>query len=120
MKLVNCIKGKQTNKYKKGAKRSSEILEIIHSDICCPDMDIPGPKYFISFIDDNSRYMHLYLLHNKYEALNAFKVFKAEVEKQCEKQIKIVRTDRGGEYYGRYTEMDKPWVHLRSFFKIMR
>jgi len=48
--------------------------------------------------------MHLYLLHNKYEALNAFKVFKAEVEKQCEKQIKIVRTDRGGEYYGRYTE----------------
>ena len=37
---VNCIKGKQTNKYKKGAKRSSEILEIIHSDICCPNMDI--------------------------------------------------------------------------------
>ncbi|KAL6337594.1 hypothetical protein AAG906_037187 [Vitis piasezkii] len=38
------------------------------------------------------------------EALGAFKVFKAEVEKQCGKQIKIVRTDRGGEYYGRYTE----------------
>jgi len=37
---VNCIKGKQTNKYKKGARRSSEILEIIHSDICCPNMDI--------------------------------------------------------------------------------
>ncbi|RVW95036.1 hypothetical protein CK203_040058 [Vitis vinifera] len=30
--------------------------------------------------------------------------FKAEVEKQCGKQIKIVRTDRGGEYYGRYTD----------------
>ena len=29
---------------------------------------------------------------------------KAEVEKQCGKQIKIVRMDRGGEYYGRYTE----------------
>ena len=48
--------------------------------------------------------MHLYLLHNKSEALDAFKVFKAEVEKQCNKQIKIVRSDRGGEYYGRYTE----------------
>ena len=44
------------------------------------------------------------MLHNKDEALNAFKVFKAKVEKQCCKQIKIVRTDRGGEYYERYIE----------------
>ncbi|KAL4340454.1 hypothetical protein GQ457_08G012720 [Hibiscus cannabinus] len=102
--LSNCIKGKQTNKSKKGAKRSSTILEIIHSDICCPDMDVQGQKYFITFIDDYSRYMYLYMLHHKSEALEAFKVFKAEVEKQCGKQIKIVRTDRGGEYYGRYTE----------------
>ncbi|KAL5823734.1 hypothetical protein ACOSQ4_021634 [Xanthoceras sorbifolium] len=101
---VDCIKGKQTNKSKKGANRSSDILEIIHTDICCPDMDSYGQKYFISFIDDYSRYMYLYLLHNKNEVLNAFKIFKAEVEKQCGKQIKIVRSDRGGEYYGRYTE----------------
>ncbi|RVW83861.1 Retrovirus-related Pol polyprotein from transposon TNT 1-94 [Vitis vinifera] len=67
-------------------------------------MDAYGSKYFISFIDDYSRYMYIYLLHNKNEALGAFKVFKAKVEKQCGKQIKIVRTDRGGEYYGRYTE----------------
>ncbi|KAL4295771.1 hypothetical protein GQ457_12G011150 [Hibiscus cannabinus] len=100
----DCIKGKQTNKSKKGAKRSSTILEIIHSDICCPDMDVQGQKYLITFIDDYSRYMYLYMLHHKSEALEAFKVFKAEVEKQCDKQIKIVRTDRGGEYYGRYTE----------------
>ncbi|KAL4363863.1 hypothetical protein GQ457_04G012690 [Hibiscus cannabinus] len=102
--LSNCIKGKQTNKSKKGSKRSSTILEIIHSDICCPYMDVQGQKYFITFIDDYSRYMYLYMLHHKSEALEAFKVFKAEVEKQCGKQIKIVRTDRGGEYYGRYTE----------------
>ena len=63
-----------------------------------------GQKYFITFIDDCSRYMYLYMLHNKTETLEAFKVFKAEVEKQCERQSKIVRTDRGGEYYGRYTE----------------
>ncbi|KAL6333093.1 hypothetical protein AAG906_028276 [Vitis piasezkii] len=37
-------------------------------------------------------------------SLDAFKVFKAEVEKQYGKQIKIVRSDRGGEYYGRYLE----------------
>ncbi|XP_052734083.1 uncharacterized protein LOC128196632 [Vigna angularis] len=101
---VDCIKGKQTNKSKRGAKRSSSLLEIIHTDIWCPDMDASSPKYFITFIDDYSRYMYLYLLRSKDEALDAFKVFKVEIELQCGKKIKIVRSDRGGKYYGRYTE----------------
>ena len=63
------------------ANRSSDILEIIHTDIRSPDMDSHGQKYFITFIDDYSRYMYLYLLHNKSEALDAFKIFKVEVEK---------------------------------------
>ena len=78
---MDFIKGKQTNKSKKGANRSSTILEIIHSDICYPDMDAYGQKYFITFIDDYSRFMYLYMLYNKNKALDAFKVFKAEVEK---------------------------------------
>ena len=41
--------------------------------------------------------MYLYLLRSKDEALDAFKVFKAEVENQCGKHIKTVRSDRGGE-----------------------
>ena len=44
------------------------------------------------------------MLRSKDETLEPFKVFKAEVEKQCGKQVKIVRSDRGGECYGRYTE----------------
>ncbi|KAL6342696.1 hypothetical protein AAG906_013102 [Vitis piasezkii] len=38
------------------------------------------------------------------EVLDAFKIYKAKVEKQLGKQIKIVKSDKGGEYYGRYTE----------------
>ncbi|RVX14397.1 hypothetical protein CK203_017243 [Vitis vinifera] len=67
--------------------------------------------------DDYSRYMYLYMLHNKNEALDVFKVFKAEVEKQCGKQIKIVRSNRGGEYYGRYMEAGQapgPFVKFSS------
>ncbi|RVW94600.1 Retrovirus-related Pol polyprotein from transposon TNT 1-94 [Vitis vinifera] len=71
---VGCIKGKQTNKSKRDAIRSSAILEIIHTDICSLDMDSHGQKYFISFIDDFSRYMYLYILHNKNEAIDAFKI----------------------------------------------
>ena len=98
---LDCIKGKQTNKSKKGATRSKHLLEIIHTNIYCPDMDGSDPRYY--FIT-NSHYMYLYMLCLKEEALEAFKVFKAETKKQCEMQIKIVRSDRGGEYYGRYTE----------------
>jgi len=38
--------------FKKGANKGSSILEIIHIDICCPDMDARGQKYFITFIDE--------------------------------------------------------------------
>ena len=56
---VDFIKGKQTNKSKKNANRSSNILEIVHTDICYPYMDMPGQKYFITFIDNYSRYMYV-------------------------------------------------------------
>jgi hypothetical protein len=38
------------------------------------------------------------LLRRKNEALNCFKIYKAEVENQLEKKIKRVRSDRGGGY----------------------
>ena len=116
---MDCIKGKQTKNSKKGANRSSDILEIIHTDICSPNVDSHGQRYFISFIDDYSRYMYLYMLHTKSEALDAFKIFKAEVEKQCGKKIKIVRSDRGGEYYGRYIEDGQAPGPFAKFFKSM-
>lgn len=37
------------------------------------------------------------------EASDAFRISKVEVEKQCGKQIKVLRSVRGGECYGRYT-----------------
>lgn len=52
------------------------------------------------------------MLYNKSEALEGFKFLKAEAKKQCEKQIYIVRTDRGGEYYCKYTEDGQAHVRL--------
>lgn len=46
--------------------------------------------------------MYLYFLHNNNDALDAFKIFKSEVEKRHGKQIKIVRLDRDGEYHGEH------------------
>ena len=56
-----------------------------------------------------------FLLYDKCEALHAFKIYKAEIEKQLGKQIKIVKSDRGGEYYGRYTkkgQLSNPFVRF--------
>jgi len=48
--------------------------------------------------------MYLYPLNDKDEAVDAFKSYKTTVENQINKKIKIVRSNKGGEYYGRYTE----------------
>jgi transposase InsO family protein len=57
---------------------------------------------FITFTDDFSRYGYIYPIKEPSEALDKFKVLKAEVENQHNIKIKIVRSDRGGEYYGRH------------------
>ena len=101
---VDCIKGKMTNKRKTGANQCSNVLELIHTDICgpFPTASWNGHTYFITFIDNYSRYGYLYLIHEKAQALEVFKIFKAEVENKLGKKIKAVKSDRGGEYYGRY------------------
>ena len=62
-----------------------------------------GYDLFITFIDDYSRYDYIYPIKERTEALDKFKIFKAKVENQYNLKIKIVRSDRGGEYYGRHT-----------------
>ena len=57
-----------------------------------------GKKYFITFIDDCTRYCYVYLLNSQDEAIDAFKQYKIEVENQLNKKIKMIRSDRGGEY----------------------
>jgi len=57
-----------------------------------------GANYFITFIDDYSRYGYVYLLSHHYEALDVFKHFVVEVETQLERRVKTLRTDRGHEY----------------------
>jgi hypothetical protein len=102
---VDCIKGKYVKKVKKDAKRSAGNLEIIHTDICgpFPVKSVDGYDSFITFTDDYSRFGYIYPIKERSEALDKFKIFKAEVENQHNKKIKIVRSDRGGEYYGRHT-----------------
>ncbi|KAK9131203.1 hypothetical protein Sjap_011690 [Stephania japonica] len=80
--------------------RAKKALELVHSDICGPITPYSngGKRYVITFIDDYSRKIWVYFLQEKSEAFAAFKSFKALVEKEASSPIKVLRTDRGGEY----------------------
>jgi hypothetical protein len=54
--------------------------------------------YYASFIDDFLRNNWIYFLKKKYEVFDRFKEFKALVENQIEKIIKVLRTDNGGQF----------------------
>ena len=55
-------------------------------------------RYMLTFIDDFSRYVWVYFMKEKSEALSKFKEFKEMVEKEVDRRIRCLRTDNGGEY----------------------
>ena len=99
---ASCLLGKQARQAfpKATTYRASQILELIHGDLCGP---ISPPtaaqrRYILVLIDDHSRFMWSYLLKEKSEAFEKFKGFKTLVEQETREKIKIFRTDRGGEF----------------------
>ena len=81
-------------------ERATDLLALVHTDVCGP-FDVPARDnfvYFIIFTDDLSRYGYVYLMRHKSEAFEKFKEFRHEVEKQIGKPIKVLQSDRGGEY----------------------
>ena len=97
-----CVQSKQPREPHKAAEvRNLVSLELVHSDLCEMNGELNKDDrwYFMTFIDDSTRFCYVYLLKTKDEALYYFKVYKAEVENQLEKKIKRLRSDRGGEYF---------------------
>ena len=81
-------------------ERATDLLEIIHTDVCGPmNIEARGRyHYFLIFTDDLSRYEYIYLMKHKSETLEKFKDFQSEVENHRNKKIKFLRYDRGEEY----------------------
>lgn len=96
-----CLQGKLTQTpFPKKSERKTEVLDIVHTDICGPMRvtSIGGSHYFITFIDDATRWCEVKFLKHKSEALEAFKNFKNKVEKQTGKKVKCLQSDNGLEY----------------------
>jgi hypothetical protein len=61
-------------------------------------MTLGKNNYFITFTDDYSRYTITYLIQEKSEAFEKFKEYKSFLLNQKNVNIKVLRTDNGGEY----------------------
>ena len=96
-----CIFGKfHRLPFSQSSWRAKAPLELVHADICGPTRtpSFNNKRYFILFVDDFSRMMWVYFLEQKSEAFSVFKQFKAFGENQSGHNLKVLRTDRGGEF----------------------
>jgi len=72
----HCVYGKQyKQRFKIGNHNSRDILEYIHSDLWGPSpiVSYGGSLYFLTFIDDFSRKVWVFMLKKKVDVFNICK-----------------------------------------------
>jgi histone deacetylase 1/2 len=78
---------------------SSHPLELIFSDVWGPAPESAGRfKYYVSFIDDYSKFTWIYLLKHKSEVFEKFREFQSLVERTFNRKIIALQSDWGGKY----------------------
>ena len=78
---------------------SSFPLELIFSDVWGPSKTSSGGfQYYVSFIDDYSKFVWIYLLKRKCDVFDVFRDFLAHVEHLLSRKILCVQSDWGVEY----------------------
>jgi len=96
-----CLAGKMhANPFPLSQHRATELLELVHSDVHGPlrVRTHSGYRYWVTFIDDASRFWVVYLLKAKSEVFTAYKQFQAYAERYLGCKVKTIRDDKGGEY----------------------
>jgi histone deacetylase 1/2 len=96
----SCQKGKSHQlPYPKSSSVSLRPFELVFSDVWGPAPTSVGRhNYYVSFIDDYSKFTWIYLLKQKSEVFQCFRDFQTMVERQFDCKILAVQSDWGGEY----------------------
>ena len=97
-----CVYGKSTRAPipRQGGVRAKGVLDLVHTDVCgqMPEASLGGSRYFVSFVDDHSRYAWIYPIQMKSDVFVTFKKWLAMVEKSHSRSLKVLQSDNGGEY----------------------
>lgn len=97
----SCILSKLTHRSGKPiAQRAKKPFEIVHSDLSGMfSVESLGRKrYYITFIDDFTRYAWIYFLQNKSDTFEILRNFVKKIENQYGVILKKLFSDNGGEY----------------------
>ncbi|XP_065859400.1 retrovirus-related Pol polyprotein from transposon RE1 isoform X1 [Euphorbia lathyris] len=79
---------------------SSASFELVHVDIWGPThVSIAGYRYFVTIVDDFTRFTWAVMVKLKSEVSDVIKHFVAMVQTQFGKTIKVIRSDNGPEFY---------------------
>ena len=96
-----CVQSKSTRlPFNDTRTRATRPLGRIHSDVCGPidPRTFNGFRYFVTFIDDFSHMVAVYLMKSKDETLQSFKSYEAMATSHFNLSISRLRCDNGGEY----------------------
>jgi hypothetical protein len=95
---------------------SSHIFELLHADIWGPHgvVSVAGHKYFLTLVDDFSRFTWIILMKNKAETRNHIMNFVNYIETQFHTKLKSLRSDNGSEFLMHDFFLAKGIVHQRS------
>jgi hypothetical protein len=94
----DCAKAHQLP-YSMSSRYASAPLELIHSYVWSPAIDSFGHKnYYVSFIDNYSKFTWIYLLYHKSDVSKYFVEFHKHDERWLGHQILAIQFDWGGEY----------------------
>ncbi|KAK3022873.1 hypothetical protein RJ639_045963 [Escallonia herrerae] len=107
----HCVFGKQCRvKFSRAVHTTKGTVDYIYSDLWGLST-IPskgGGRYMLTFIDDFSRKVWVYILKKKSDVFVQWKQFKMMIEKQTGKEIKCLRTDNGMEFcLDEFTKLSK-------------
>uniref|UniRef100_A0A2N9HH98 Integrase catalytic domain-containing protein n=1 Tax=Fagus sylvatica TaxID=28930 RepID=A0A2N9HH98_FAGSY len=98
---IHCLEGKMHKlPFPNSVSITSHPLEIVHSDVWgpAPITSNNETRYYVTFVDDFTRFTWFFPLQSKSQVLSSFMHFKSTMENLLSCKLKILRTDCGGEY----------------------
>ena len=95
-----CIEGKTRNiTFAKSLSKANKPFELVHGDVCAVDTEsIGGNRYFVTFIDDFTSFCYCFPIKRKSQVPDLFNDFVTAVQMKYGRQVKMLLSDRGGEY----------------------
>jgi len=96
-----CVQAKATRHVNRSSPiRTSEFLEKVHSDICGPikPQTLAKNRYFVTFIDDKTRWADIALLRSRDQLFSAFTAWQSREELQSGSKLKRLHSDNAFEY----------------------